>query len=63
MRRRLKTTKAKADYQIRVKMGHFASGRPDTNNYREITKSLYCFENNFPYEADYAEWKQKPWIT
>lgn len=30
----------------------FAFGRPDTNNYRKITRSLYCLKNNFPYEAD-----------
>lgn len=33
-------------------MATAAFGRPDTNNHRKIIRSLYCFKNNSPYEAD-----------
>lgn len=37
----------------------FAFGRPDTNNVRKITRTLYYFKNNFPYEADHIENEHK----
>lgn len=55
----LKLLKSKQINYIRVKMATSAFGRPDTNNHRKIIRSLYCFKNNSPYEADYTEDEHK----
>lgn len=40
-------------------MATSAFGRPYTNNHRKIIRSLYCFKNNSPYEADYTDYQHK----
>lgn len=40
-------------------MADFAFGQPDTNNYRKITRTLYCSKNNFLFEADYMKNEHK----